>query len=210
MTPPVPVTSAAPRAGQPWMVTLIDLGFLILTFFIIQFSTMAVREEDWNAVARSVGARPDAVVAEVAEVRPAAAGGVATDLAYLEAVLTGRLAGEAIFRDAQWLRTPGELSLAIDAAPLFADGGTALSGAALADLARLGEALRFVDNAIVVRASGAGDAKPENWLALLARGQAVADAISGGDPQGPPAVVVRLDGTDTVEVVVRSTKEGSS
>jgi hypothetical protein len=210
MTVPAPAPFAVPRAGQFWMVTLIDLGFLILTFFIIQFSTMAVREEDWKAVARAVGARPDAVVAEVAEVSPAAGGGAATDLAYLEAVLAGQLAGEALFRDARWLRTPGELSLAIDAARLFADGGTALSDAALADLARLGEALRFVGNAVLVRATGAGDTKPETWLALLARGQAVADAISGGDPQGPPAVVVRLDGADTVEVVVRSTKEGSS
>jgi len=192
---------APPRAAGSWTLTLVDLGLLVLTFFVLQAAAL----NPW----RAVDAGREGAVAVAVDVAPAA-GGDATDLGYLEAVLADRVAALPLFAGARWQRAEGELVLHLPAARLAGEGG--LPPAAAADLARLGEALRYVDNAVLVRAWGAGGAAPETWHGLLAQAQAVAAALARGDPGGSVAVEARLarpgEG-DTVALVVGAAKEGT-
>ncbi len=209
--------SRAPSGPPGWAITLIDLGFLILAFFVVQLSMATPRPAAWldvtQALSRELAPSPDAGATADASV-PRHDELFALDTGYLvalaeESVMPALAPLGAVLREER-----RGLTIILPAAPTGA-GGSWVEGEARAALATVGRAFRFVDNRIdIVAIVAPGDTAddPSALVTGLAEANGVAGSLRAGGYGRPLAVLgtVRADGADrsgAIEIRVRDTGE---
>lgn len=194
--PPGPVLQQAPRnvirAGRPWLITIVDLVTLLLTFFVLLFSMSKVEPGRFGAVARSYGEvfAPDTKGGDRLPVLTAADG---DNLGYLQAVLKTAFASSPALKDVEFRLTPQYLMLTLPVTGLFApDTGAFATGAETA-VFDLGGVLSNLKNRIaVVGTAATGRAGDEvAWALAIARARAMAAALTAAGYDQPISVLGR-------------------
>jgi hypothetical protein len=206
----IPAVPRPPSSGSSsiWAVTLTDLGFLILTFFVLSFAMSSPRLEPWREARQALAVRlgpglaplPTEPVREAVATAPASV--TATDLSYLAPTLEARLAGTALGDIAALEERGGELVVRLPADRLLRDDGAIVAAVGPA-LRALGGALRFLPNdvSIVATARPADPSGAEVAAALAVALDAVVEVSSALQASGdarPLTLLGRLappDGT---------------
>ncbi len=213
MTVRLTQASAAVRTGEPkldrragrkygggpgWLITLVDLVSLMLAFFVLRFAMMTIDGPQYQAAAGSIVEglnRRVAVIEQGPPVERTVEGertrrGFA--LAYLEPILTAKMADDPMLARARIVRSGSRLVISLPADVLFPVGGAALTDDAKQAIAVLTTALETLPNQIDV--VGHADPQPmtgsgrysSNWELSLARADAVAHQLmETGFPRMP-------------------------
>ena len=184
-----PLAASRSAFATPWMITLVDLISLLLTFFLMLFAMSVPIDSNWRAAA-------DALARDL-NAAPAAGGGVplterkpgtitfvrALDLAYLEAVIAEKIAADPLLARGRLRHGGDRLILSLPADLLFGSGSAELSHEARRAAQALAEAFQFIGNRVEVE--GHADPRPvesaafaSNWELSLARAEAVAAALA--------------------------------
>ncbi|MEX2649284.1 MAG: hypothetical protein WD673_09750 [Alphaproteobacteria bacterium] len=214
--------SRAPSGPPGWAITLTDLGFLILAFFVVQLSMATPRPAAWlefsRAVSRQLVPSPDAT-----RTGPTADANVplhdelfALDTGYLVALAEETVMPVLAPLGAVLREERRGLTITLPSSPA-GSGGSWVQGEARAALATMGQAFRFVDNRIdivaIVAPRDAADA-PSALAAGLAASEAVAESLRAGGYGRPLAILGTLaaadaDRLDAIEIRVRDTGEAT-
>ena len=183
--PNAPTVERNPGPARPWLITIVDLMTILLTFFVLMFSLTKIDMTRFMPVARSYsdafsGGLPDETVPRLPEV--AAVPG--DNLSYLEAVLRPAFAKQASLADVQFRASTQYLILSWPAADqsraLFDAGSSGFSGAARKRVFDLGGVLNNLHNriAIVGQAPAGPEGEAEAWRLAITRANSVADALA--------------------------------
>lgn len=203
-------------SSPPWLVTFVDLVFLLLAFFAMIFSMSQLDVNRYVTMAQSYaekfnpGARVDAAMVKS---RSYIAENVedSDDLAYLEAALKAAFARSANLEKVQFRSNQRALVISLSGA-VSPDGSAVAPGFAPA-LFDLGGVLVNIDNRLAV--IGLADTSAESWAAALARSARIADALHNAGYDRPIAVLARAvsdepSGADSVEISVFAKAEAGS
>ncbi|MGE4065008.1 MAG: flagellar motor protein MotB [Rhodospirillaceae bacterium] len=182
--PNAPTVERNAGPARPWLITIVDLMTILLTFFVLLFSLSKIDMVRFIPVARSygeafAGGAPDELPPRLPEV--AAVPG--DNLSYLEAVLRPAFAKQPSLADVQFRATAQYLILSWpiegSGGGLFEQGSSGFSTAARQRVFDLGGVLSNLHNRIAV--VGQADKRPEedSWRLAITRANAVADAIAG-------------------------------
>jgi chemotaxis protein MotB len=184
--PPLGARPNAPKLERfsgpqrPWLVTIVDLMTILLTFFVLLFSLTKIDMARFAPVARSYaeafgGGRPDENGPRLPEV--AAVPG--DNLSYLEAVLRQAFAKHPSLVDVQFRDTPQYLILSWPGDDLFATGSSGFTDASRRRVFDLGGVLSNLHNriAIVGQAAPGQDGVVDAWRLAMTRASAAADAF---------------------------------
>jgi chemotaxis protein MotB len=179
-----PTTERMPGPARPWLITIVDLMTILLTFFVLLFSMAKIDMVRFIPVARSYGEAFAGSLPEDAAPRlPEVAAVPGDNLSYLEAVLRPAFAKQASLADVQFRETPQYLILswpnARSGEGLFAAGSSGFSDAARRRVFDLGGVLSNLNNRIAIVGQAAGEPEEESWRLAITRANAVADAMTG-------------------------------
>ncbi|MGE3333788.1 MAG: flagellar motor protein MotB [Rhodospirillaceae bacterium] len=190
-----PSVARNPGPARPWLITIVDLMTILLTFFVLLFSMAKIDMVRFIPVARSygeafAGGLPDDNGPRLPEVATVPG----DNLSYLEAILRPAFAKQASLADVQFRATPQYLILSWPASMsgegLFDAGSSGFSDAARRRVFDLGGVLSNLHNRIAIvgqaatlPALGAGasadaDADADAWRLAITRANAVADAFT--------------------------------
>jgi chemotaxis protein MotB len=190
LSPHLPV--AAPRGATtgPWLITIVDLITLLLTFFVLLFSMSHVESKRYQAVVQSYGeafAKPGPKLPALQE-KPG------DDLGYLQAVLKTAFTHSSDLNGVEFRRTPQYLMLSLPATELFMPGSGGFSEAAKGAVFDLSGVLSNVSNRIAVVGTVAiepGLPADASWQLAIARARTMADALTRSGYSRPIAVLGR-------------------
>lgn len=184
-----PAAESRSSFAMPWMITLVDLISLLLTFFLMLFAMSVPSASNWREVVDSLARGLNAATAPsggapLAERKPGSVTFVrALDLAYLEAVLAEKIETDLVLAQGRLRREGDRLILSLPADLLFASGSAELSAEARRAARALAEAFQFIGNRVEVE--GHADPRPigsaafaSNWELSLARAEALAAALA--------------------------------
>jgi chemotaxis protein MotB len=186
-----PTTERTPGPARPWLITIVDLMTILLTFFVLLFSMAKIDMVRFIPVARSYGEAFAGSLPEDAAPRlPEVAAVPGDNLSYLEAVLRPAFAQHASLADVQFRETPQYLILswpnARSGEGLFAAGSSGFSDAARRRVFDLGGVLSNLNNRIAIVGQAAAreglssdGPQEDSWRLAITRANAVADAITG-------------------------------
>lgn len=166
---------------RPWLITIVDLMTILLTFFVLMFSMSEIDMAKFVPVARSYGeafsgGTPNDDVPRLPEV--AAVPG--DNLSYLEAVLRPAFAKLPSLADVEFRATPQYLILTWSGEPLFDGQSSGFSETARRRVFDLGGVLSNLHNriAIVGQAPAGPDENADGWRLAITRANAMADAFA--------------------------------
>ena len=193
LSPTPPATALRnPAESKPWLITIVDLTTLLLTFFVLLFSMSHVKPERYRALAQSYSeafapfglAKPNQTLPAI----PATAG---DDLGYLQAVLKSAFAASPGLRDVAFRLTPQYLMLTLPATALFQADSGRFSDTAKTSVFDLSGVLSNLHNRIAVTgtaAVSAHDAGPA-WALAMTRASAMADALARAGYDQPVTIL---------------------
>jgi chemotaxis protein MotB len=170
---PPPSRSIAPG----WMITFADLLSLLLTFFVLVFATTTMEQKDWQRIVQPISAYLSGhAVTAPKVVTPAPTPAARLDLAYVETLLSGLVAGVPALAGTRVVREEHTIIVTLRPGLDWRRG----TPAPLADLARL---LSGLDNRIEVLAHGGVDRSPRaaavaDWRRALDQAQAVSAELA--------------------------------
>ena len=175
--------AAAARHARPWLITMVDLITLLLTFFVLMFSMSHVEFQRFAQVAQSYGEAfglpaDDPTGGKLPKVTSASG----DDLAYLQAVLKASFASSPALKDIEFRLTPQYLMLTLPVSGLFTPGSGGFSEAAQTPVFDLSGVLSNLKNRIAVVGTAVvnledGDSTPA-WTLAITRAKAMADALT--------------------------------
>ncbi|MCC6912379.1 MAG: hypothetical protein IT566_01655 [Rhodospirillaceae bacterium] len=229
-----PKVERNPGPARPWLITIVDLMTILLTFFVLLFSMAKIDMVRFIPVARSygeafAGGLPDDDAPRLPEV--AAVPG--DNLSYLEAVLRPAFAKQASLADVQFRATPQYLILSWPASGagegLFDAGSSGFSDAARRRVFDLGGVLSNLHNriAIVGQAAAAPQAQParadagapaaaaddaDAWHLAITRANTVADAFAAAGYDKEITVLGRkapAGNVEQIQILVMPEQPGS-
>ncbi len=168
-----------------WLVTFGDVTALLLTFFVMLFSTTTIPSEDWEAV---VGTMSDSLRfsqagrapnPEAEKAIPVITLQPALPTEYLNAVLRDHLRQDEILKDAIVRRQDSRVVISLFGNALFEPGTATLSEGARDSIFHLGGVVANIGNQLEVLGHADPSAKEgtdfdANWLLSLNRATAVA------------------------------------
>ena len=185
--PNAPKVARNPGPARPWLITIVDLMTILLTFFVLMFSLSKIDMVRFIPVARSysnafAGGLPDDAAPRLPEVAVVAG----DNLSYLEAVLRPAFAKHPSLADVQFRTTSQYLILSWPAGvaqgALFDAGSSGFSDAARRRVFDLGGVLSNLHNRIAIVGHASGDSAPHAdgaaWRLAITRANAVADAFT--------------------------------
>lgn len=196
------MTARRRRGARPatWIVTMTDLGFLILAFFVVQFAMAVPRPAAWLDLREALSRRMTPTVGAV-RTGPTAERGVplhdealGLDTDYLEALLANGVLPRLEPFGATLAADRFGVAIALPPPP----SGTAWSeGDAAVALAAVAQALRFVENRMAVVAfAEPGPGASGGAMAAFERGLgaagAIAETLRGAGYGRPIAVRARM------------------
>jgi chemotaxis protein MotB len=172
-------------SSRPWLITIVDLMTILLTFFVLLFSMSKIDLVRFVPVARSysdafAGGLPDATTPRLPEV--AAVPG--DNLSYLDAVLRPAFAKHPSLSDVQFRASAQYIILSWPAmergGALFDAGSSGISELARRRIFDLGGVLNNLHNriAVVGQAAAGEDDDAGAWRLSITRANAVADAFA--------------------------------
>ena len=193
LSPTLPASLAPPRVTRPWLITIVDLITLLLTFFVLLFSMSHVKPERYQALAQSYG-EAFAPVGPAAPARklPRIAATAGDNLGYLQAVLKTAFAGSPELRDVVFRLTPQYLMLTLPATALFQPDSGSFSDSAKTPVFDLSGELSNLNNRIAIAGTAAmsrRDGGIAGWELAMARAQAMADALAAAGYRQPVTVL---------------------
>lgn len=190
LTTHLPALGARPNApkvereagpGRPWLITIVDLMTILLTFFVLIFSLTKIDMVRFMPLARSYGEAFSGGLPDDAAPRlPEVAAVPGDNLSYLEAVLRPAFAKQSSLADVQFRATPQYLILSWPGGALFDTGSAGLSELARRRVFDLGGVLSNLHNriAIVGQAAPGPQGDADAWRLAITRANAAADAIA--------------------------------
>ncbi|MHB1205220.1 MAG: flagellar motor protein MotB [Rhodospirillaceae bacterium] len=198
---PVP-QYVARTAGRvtPWLITIVDLITLLLSFFVLLFSMSQVEPKRFNEVARSYGDAFAPAKDDSGRRLPKITAAAGDDLAYLQAVLKAAFASSPALKDIEFRSTPQYLMLTLPVTDLFIPGSGGFAESAKTPVFDLSGVLSNLKNRIAVVGTAAmmqaNDNQSESdaegaWSLAMARAQAMADALAAGGYDQPVTVLGR-------------------
>ena len=205
-----PVLQRAPQgtnhATRPWLITIVDLVTLLLSFFVLLFSMSNVEPARFSQVAQSYGdvfAAADDTAGQRLPKITAAAG---DDLGYLQAVLKAAFASSPTLKDIEFRLTPQYLMLTLPVTDLFIPGAGGFAESAQTPVFDLSGVLSNLKNriAVVGTAPMSSDSGEAAWTLAVARAQSMADALAAAG-YGQPVTVLGhgANGTDVAAAIGR-------
>ncbi len=206
-----PVLQRAPQgvnqATRPWLITIVDLVTLLLSFFVLLFSMSNVEPARFSEVAQSYGdafaAAPDDAAGRRLPKITAAAG---DDLGYLQAVLKAAFASSPALKDIEFRLTPQYLMLTLPVTDLFIPGAGGFAESAQTPVFDLSGVLSNLKNriAVVGTAPMNSDSGEAAWTLAVARAKSMADALAAAGYAQPVTVLGHgADGTDVAAAIGR-------
>jgi len=177
-----------------WLVTFGDVTALLLTFFVMLFSTTTIPSETWEAVVgpmsdslqfakagRTPNPESDKSVPNI-ELQPA----LPTE--YLTAVLQDHLGQDEILKNAIVRRLGSRVVISLFGDALFEQGGAQLSDNAKSSIFRLGGVIANIGNQLEILGhadptTNDGQDFDANWLLSLNRANAVAGELEASGYQ---------------------------
>jgi chemotaxis protein MotB len=226
-----PKVERTPGPARPWLITIVDLMTILLTFFVLIFSLTKIDMARFIPVARSygeafAGGLPDENTPRLPEV--AAVPG--DNLSYLEAVLRPAFAKQASLADVQFRATPQYLILSwptsVSGEGLFDAGSSGFSDAARRRVFDLGGVLSNLHNRIAIVGQAAtlpasdaganghlvGGADAEAWRLAITRANTVADAFAAAGYDKEITVLGRkapAGNVEQIQVLIMPEQPGS-
>lgn len=219
-----PKVERNPGPARPWLITIVDLMTILLTFFVLLFSMSKIDMVRFIPVARSYGQAfsgglPDENVPRLPEV--AAVPG--DNLSYLEAVLRPAFAKHASLADVQFRATPQYLILSwpvtASGEGLFDADSSGFSEAVRRRVFDLGGVLSNLHNRIAIvgqAAASSGVTAPEAdaaaWRLAIGRANAVAGAFAASGYDKEITVLGRkapAGNLDQIQVLIMPEQPGS-
>lgn len=206
--PNAPKVDRTPGPARPWLITIVDLMTILLTFFVLLFSLSKIDMARFIPVARSYGeafsgGTPDDPVPRLPEV--AAVPG--DNLSYLEAVLRPAFAKQPSLADVEFRATPQYLILSWSGDALFDADSSGFSAAARRRVFDLGGVLSNLHNriAIVGRAAAGPKGDADAWRLAITRANAMADAFTAAGYDKEITVLGRNaagPGDDQIQILI--------
>jgi chemotaxis protein MotB len=195
---------AQPRATTPWLITIVDLITLLLTFFVLLFSMSQVEPKRFSEVAKSYGDAFAPAAVDNGRRLPKVTAAAGDDLAYLQAVLKAAFASSPALKDIEFRLTPQYLMLSLPVTDLFMPGSGGFADDAKTPVFDLSGVLSNLKNRIAVVGTAAmsqteNDAEGASsngsgvtaWTLAMARAKAMADALAAGGYDQPVTVLGR-------------------
>ena len=180
------------KAARPWLITIVDLITLLLTFFVLLFSMSKIEPQRFKDVVKSYG---DAFAPAVEDTRrlPKVTAAAGDDLGYLQAVLKAAFASSPGLKDVEFRLTPQYLILTLPVAGLYEPGTGDFADSAKAPVFDLSGVLSNLKNRIAVIGTApmdrnAGDAA---WSLAIARAKTMGDALAAAGYDQPVTVLGR-------------------
>jgi len=180
-----PTVERESGAARPWLITIVDLMTILLTFFVLLFSMSKIDLVRFVPVARAysdafAGGLPDDTAPRLPEVATVPA----DNLSYLEAVLRPAFAKHPSLSDVQFRASAQYIILSWPAmeqgGALFDAGSSGISERARRRIFDLGGVLSNLHNriAVVGQAAAGQNADAGAWRLAITRANAVADAFA--------------------------------
>lgn len=229
-----PKAERTPGPARPWLITIVDLMTILLTFFVLLFSMAKIDMVRFIPVARSYGeAFAGGLPDENAPRLPEVAAVPGDNLSYLEAVLRPAFAKQASLADVQFRATPQYLILSwpasVSGEGLFDAGSSGFSDAARRRVFDLGGVLSNLHNRIAIvgqaATAAAGDAganvnadvnamsaDADAWHLAITRANVVADAFAAAGYDKEITVLGRkapAGNVEQIQVLIMPEQPGS-
>lgn len=192
-----PVLQQAPKnVTRPWLITIVDLITLLLSFFVLLFSMSTVEPRRFSQVVQSYG-EAFAPAEDDKGRLPKIAAAAGDDLGYLQAVLRAAFASSPALKDVEFRLTPQYLILTLPVADLYASGTGAFADSAKTPVFDLSGVLSNLKNRIAVigtaamAQSGDRDASEASWSLAIARAKTMADALAAAGYAQPVTILGR-------------------
>lgn len=192
-----PVLQLAPKnVTRPWLITIVDLITLLLTFFVLLFSMSKVEPQRFSEVVQSYGeafAPADDDTGRLPKITAAAG----DDLGYLQAVLKAAFASSPDLKGVEFRLTPQYLILTLPVAGLYTPGTGDFADSAKTPVFDLSGVLSNLKNRIAVIGTAAmaqssdQEAGEASWALAIARAQTMADALAAAGYGQPVTVLGR-------------------
>lgn len=188
--PPLGARPNAPQVlrtegpARPWLITIVDLMTILLTFFVLLFSMSKIDMNRFMPVARAYGDAFGGLPDENGPPLPEVAAVPGDNLPYLEAVLRAAFARAPQLADVQFRATPQYLILSWSGDGPFGEGGSGFTESSRRRVFDLGGVLSNLHNRIAIVGTAASD--PEDgaagtagaWRLAISRATAVAEAFA--------------------------------
>ncbi len=205
-----PVLQRAPhnvnRATRPWLITIVDLVTLLLSFFVLLFSMSKVEPARFSEVAQSYGDAFAPADEDAGRRLPKITAAAGDDLGYLQAVLKAAFASSPTLKDIEFRLTPQYLMLTLPVTDLFIPGAGGFAESAQTPVFDLSGVLSNLKNriAVVGTAPMNADSGDAAWILAVARAKSMADALAAGGYGQPVTVLGRgASSTDVAAAIGR-------
>ncbi|MBX7201387.1 MAG: hypothetical protein K1X51_18630 [Rhodospirillaceae bacterium] len=181
---------------RPWLITIVDLITLLLTFFVLLFSMSKVEPQRFSQVVQSYGGAFAPAVEDQGRL-PKVTAAAGDDLGYLQAVLKAAFASSPALKDVEFRLTPQYLILTLPVAGFYAPGTGDFAEAAKTPVFDLSGVLSNLKNRIAVigtaamAQSGEQAAGEAAWSLAITRAKAMADALAAAGYDQPVTVLGR-------------------
>jgi chemotaxis protein MotB len=209
--------------GGVWLVSFADLISILVTFFVMLYSTTDVQPEAWDALreglAQGLGHSESQTIAQPNLIRAPAGEAIGVNLDYLAVLLEERMAADVGEAETTVVRRGDRIVIALAARDLFAADHVSVSDEAARRLARIAGLLIHVRNRIEVTAFSPdlqrGRAE-RAWETSIGRAHAVAQtfrragytrdiaalATGGSEARKHGGAADSADGADRIEIHV--------
>lgn len=188
-----PMLQQAPKnVTRPWLITIVDLITLLLSFFVLLFSMSKVEPQRFSQVVQSYG-EAFAPAEDDRGRLPKITAAAGDDLGYLQAVLKAAFASSPDLKDVEFRLTPQYLVLTLPVAGLYVAGTGDFADSAKTPVFDLSGVLSNLKNRIAVIGTAAMDreAGEASWSLAIARAKTMADALATAGYAQPVAVLGR-------------------
>lgn len=188
-------TEESKSNADSWMVIFADLLALLLTFFVLMFSMSSVEVSEWEALVTSLTENLNPERARIQDVdwnkvdEAMVMEEPALNLDYLKNIFEDKLSRDPILTRSTVTVLDDRLAISLPADLIFDLGEAELDSDARSAMIELGEALRSIDNEVIVvghsdLAPISGRFYPTNWELSLVRALSIAKLIKAGGFMG--------------------------
>lgn len=178
-----------------WMVIFADLLALLLTFFVLMFSMSSVQVAEWQAMVTSLSEKLNPERARMQDFdwdkvdEAMVFDETALNLDYLKNVFEDKMSHDPILTRSTISVLDDRLAISLPADLIFELGQADLASDARNAMIELGEALRSIDNEVMVVGHSdlepiSGATYPTNWELSLVRALSISRLIKSGGYMG--------------------------
>ena len=178
-----------------WMVIFADLLALLLTFFVLMFSMSSVEVAEWEAMVTSLSENLNPERAKIQDTdwnkidEALTFEETALSLDYLKNIFEEKLSHDPILTRSTVTVLDDRLAISLPADLIFELGQAELATDARSAMLELGEALRSIDNEVIVVGHSdlepiSGKFYPTDWELSLARALSISKLIRSGGYRG--------------------------